>query len=391
MSLKKLKKRLKIYLKDRLAIIKGTSTKPLNSVYIDLVGSCTNKCFMCPARAAQKQNHKMSDSLFEKIIEQLAEKNYSGMIHFYGQCEPFLDKNIFEKIHYTHKKLPNADLNIISNFTVLDDAKIDNILKLPNIRLSNSIYSLIPEIYSKICGRDNFKLVFINLVKMLKKHAKIKSNVSFSIYLISLDYNKEDEQFAHYFLSLLPISYTARTGLVKMKGILSKKSHPNMFSDCASNGSLKITDDGEVTFCSCDQDNIYSAGNINEENIFDILNNKKAKSIRRKIMFSDKRESSCIYCDYGNIENKFLYFLPLSTNLRKKLTNRLCNPWHSIYEVNNENTQEQITKKLQKFNEIFKDGEEDKWLEELKNLRNEFYVNRDKTAQNTPLLQKSHR
>ena len=379
MGLRRTYRNTKNFIKDRISILKGECTsKELDCIEIDIMGSCTNKCFMCPARAGKKKNRKMSDKMFEKIINQLAERNFKGMIYLLGQCEPYLDKQLFEKINFVNEKLPEAVIRIISNFTILNDETIKKTINSPIDLFTNSIYALDPINYEKICGRPNFDKAFKNQIKFVKEYAKASPQPEFlfSIYLIETDFTKPEEDFLMYFLSLIPVPETLRTGLINTKGILHQKTTPHMFSKCIYTPHVKIVNSGDMTICSLDHDSIYKVGNISEDNVYDVINNKKARTIRRKMLFSKQDISSCQCCDYGNTENKFLYFLPIKDELRQKLTRKYCNPVFPRFEVVYKNSPEQIAEKLEKYNQIFKDGEEDKWLDALQSLREEFYGNK---------------
>ena len=91
-------------LKNRFNMLLG-KIYALDFVYLDTTGACTNRCYMCPARIAVTKRNYMSDEVFEKVIDELVKNNYSGGLHFYGQDEPLLDKNLFERIDFAHERL----------------------------------------------------------------------------------------------------------------------------------------------------------------------------------------------------------------------------------------------------------------------------------------------
>ena len=98
-------------------------------------------------------------------------------------------------------------------------------------------------------------------------------------------------------------------------------------------------------------------------------------------MLADKDKTAyCRWCEFGRMENKFLYFLPIPQSMRSFLNKRFSSSFRNEHNVK-VYTDENIKQKLVRFNEIFKDGEEDKWLDALENLRQEYYADRDKDAQ----------
>ncbi len=48
----------------------------------------------------------MTEELFRKIIDELAEMNYSNGISLYSNNEPFLDERIIDFHKYANEKLP---------------------------------------------------------------------------------------------------------------------------------------------------------------------------------------------------------------------------------------------------------------------------------------------
>ena len=48
----------------------------------------------------------MDESLFKKIIAELVSVKYSGMLKFYTENEPLLDKRLVEFIQYANDNLP---------------------------------------------------------------------------------------------------------------------------------------------------------------------------------------------------------------------------------------------------------------------------------------------
>ena len=65
---------------------------------------------------------------YGRIIDELAEWGYARVIKLYSNNEPFLDKRIFDFAEYTRAKLPEVDIKMLTNGTVLDVEKVERIL-----------------------------------------------------------------------------------------------------------------------------------------------------------------------------------------------------------------------------------------------------------------------
>jgi radical SAM protein with 4Fe4S-binding SPASM domain len=92
------------------------------SVELEVNSMCNRKCSYCPNVSTQRPSGYMTDSLFQKIIADLAEMNFDGNVsyHFYG--EPMLDKRLLGFVEYTVRHVPRSRPLIYSNgdFLTLD-------------------------------------------------------------------------------------------------------------------------------------------------------------------------------------------------------------------------------------------------------------------------------
>lgn len=252
------------YLKERFNVFRGVSTSSFTHVFIETLGACTNKCFMCPNRSGNQQNRgKMSNETFELIIKKLKEVSFSGELHLYAQNEPFLDTKIIDKIYYANKELPDAKIILISNFTALNDKLIDEILKAPIFNFSCSLYALDRDNYQKITQKDNFKLSFINQVKFLKKYA---TSVPFSYanYIIHSQAAMKDMDFiTNYIFDIAPISFAQEGTCVPLFNSTHEKlkQSKKYFTDCIYT-RIRFSENGDISTCSCDKDCLMKIGNI---------------------------------------------------------------------------------------------------------------------------------
>lgn len=358
-------------LKERINTLRGISTSGFTRVFIETQGSCTNKSYMCPNRSGnQSYRGKMSDETFKLIIAKLKEVDYSHELHLYTQNEPFLDKSIIEKIYYAKQQLPNAKIILISNFTVLNDDLIDKILKAPIYNFSCSVYALDAENYKEITGRNNFKNAFINQVKFLKKYG-LTIPFSYANYIIHSPGAMKDIEFIkHYIFDIAPVSFAQEGKVSTIFSSMHDKLKPTnkFYSDCIYTG-LRFSENGNIGICNCDKDDLLTIENIYSltGTLKDLYNSPKARSYRKR-MFSfnvKDRKNYCQYCDFRRSQTLLDYLLCKKINQNDKYKHKL---------KTQRNSNEEINKKFQKFNEIFKDGEEEKWIEILENLRKDFYL-----------------
>ncbi|MBQ8039860.1 MAG: SPASM domain-containing protein [Lachnospiraceae bacterium] len=131
-------------------------------IELETVNRCNSGCSFCPVnkKADTREYHLMSDELFRKIIDELAELDYSFRLGLYSNNEPFLDEKIIERTKYAREKLPNAFLEIYTNGTLLTLDKFLAImpyldsLKIDNYQQQLKLHKSVQEIYDYCAAND---------------------------------------------------------------------------------------------------------------------------------------------------------------------------------------------------------------------------------------------
>lgn len=90
-------------------------------ISIETINRCNSNCEFCPANINSEARPfaKMDEALFQKIIGELAELNYSGYLNLYVNNEPFMDTRIEEWYRYAKEKLPQAKMLLYTNGTLI--------------------------------------------------------------------------------------------------------------------------------------------------------------------------------------------------------------------------------------------------------------------------------
>jgi len=81
----------------------ATERFPL-SIYIENTNLCNLRCVMCNRGGLTRPHGFMDKDLFEKIVDEIAEKQPSATVSLFYFGEPFVDRNLFEKITYCGRK-----------------------------------------------------------------------------------------------------------------------------------------------------------------------------------------------------------------------------------------------------------------------------------------------
>ena len=89
--------------------------------HLETINRCNNDCNFCPVSVGNdiRKYHKISEDLFMKIINDLANMNYEYEIALYNNNEPFLYSRIIDFFRIVREKLPKAFHFIYTNASVV--------------------------------------------------------------------------------------------------------------------------------------------------------------------------------------------------------------------------------------------------------------------------------
>lgn len=241
-----------------------------NHVEIETVNRCNGNCNFCPV--SQKNDTRklrfMKRNLFESIILQLSEINYSGRLALFSNNEPFLDKDIIDKHRYARKKLPYARMHLFTNGTLLTLEKF--------VEIINYLDELIIDNYHK-------DLKLINPCKVIKEYCENHIELKKKVTIVLRDPNE--------ILSTRGGDAPNR----KKKISYGKERCVLPFKQ------LIIRPDGKISLCCNDPLGKYTLGNVTEESILSIWNNDKFKMVRECLYKGRENLEHCKYCDAFNL------------------------------------------------------------------------------------------
>lgn len=242
--------------------------KPL-IVSIETINKCNSSCSFCPANknADSRPFMKMDIKLFQKIISDLKNWNYSGYISVYINNEPFMDDRIIDFYKYIKEKIPNARTLLFTNGLLLTMNKFKSIYKYIDTLIINN-YNTKPKLH------DNIKEIY----KYVKESESHFESININIQL-------------RYINEVL----TNRAGNSPNKKIsnnIQKELCLLPYTD------LTIYPNGIVGLCCSDAKEVTNYGDLNKTNIQDIWNNTQLKTVRENIKSGRDGNSFCKFCDF---------------------------------------------------------------------------------------------
>jgi len=259
---------------------------------IQTASFCNGGCVICPYKEVEKDGPggAMSDNLFKKIVDEIAEiNNYGIRIAPYFNNEPFLDKKIIDRIKYINKKCPNCEIELSTNLSLLDK-KCQNKLTACNIKdLRLSVFGFSRLSHQNIMTGLSWYNVKTNL-NDLCKNKKLRENIG-QISLIMINYPglkiKDITLAKKYcrdnFIKFEFWGFLDRAGNVKK---FNNKINKKSIFGCEQNRPVErfhILFDGRVVLCCMDWKAQYILGDVSKRSIKQIWNSSKYRAIRKSI------------------------------------------------------------------------------------------------------------
>lgn len=247
--------------RNKSGLIALKTFKKVRVVFIETITACNLRCSYCPNsiydRGLLKNKKIMESKLFYKIIDELAAIGWNGEIQPHSYGEPLLDARIFHLIDYTKKKLPKTKINLFTNGEFL------------NLQLYKKLI---------ISGVNHFTIT---------QHLPMPAKGVVEI----LDYRNTHGNGG------VDVVYS-RLDRVYNKGGLVKIKNPEKPDHCLwPTYYIGVAYDGNILACCHDYLNIIKLGNVKNQKLFDIWNDKYYSRLRSEIkngVFSNELCKNCL-------------------------------------------------------------------------------------------------
>lgn len=168
----------------------------INSMDIELSGSCNYKCKMCPHDEPGREPEFLRNlpfDLFKNIIDQAVDLGVKN-IRLHGSGEPTLYKKLVDAVQYCSDK--NLNTLITTNGARLTSELSQRLCDAGLTELTVSVIGSNRESYQKWMGEDNFDLIRNN-VKAYNSLGQRPAN----LYHLITDPNREKEEIQEYKLN----------------------------------------------------------------------------------------------------------------------------------------------------------------------------------------------
>ncbi len=271
---------------------------------IDPCSACNLRCSSCESwQTDTKEKRIMSLEDFKSIIDKI--KKYALRVSLYDMGEPLLNKDIYEMISYATKN--NISTLISTNFNLFKKEDISKLFDSGLTVLEPCLDGFSQEKYSQYRQGGNVEIVKQGLIDIMEYKIKNKKKYPIvDVQVVAFDHIKDELKQIDSFLKRIKVDrvtyrqenlgYDVKDEVAKKK--IFKRTCFWLYLGCM------IRPDGSLYPC-CGRDfDRFSYGNILNQELRDIWNNKYYKLSRN--FFSKKKKSlseedlkkiPCITCD----------------------------------------------------------------------------------------------
>ena len=120
----------------------GLFRRSVRMVEIEVFSYCNRACWFCPNSLVDRRSttEYMPEQMYLRILEQLAEADYHGMISYSRYNEPLADRIILRRIEQARALVPEATLHTNTNGDYLTPRYLDDLASAGLRSLSIQIY-----------------------------------------------------------------------------------------------------------------------------------------------------------------------------------------------------------------------------------------------------------
>jgi radical SAM protein with 4Fe4S-binding SPASM domain len=271
---------------------------------LETIHACNAQCIMCPVKQAKKKRGQMSDQLFEKILQEIAEHRQTiKKVQLYLHGEPCLDRRLPDMI----AKVRDAGIrmtNIASNASLLNKGLTEKILKAGLGQIYAAVDGVNDSTYAEIRKGLNLATVRQNLLDFLELRDQLNADTTLRVLMVVQEKNADevDEWKTYWAAKLKPSDELVAINAHNWGTQLHDKVNSALQDDSEACifpfGSMAIMADGTVPLCCVDVQPTYRLGRANKTSIAAIWKSRALRRIRHLHLSGKKWEMKiCRGCD----------------------------------------------------------------------------------------------
>lgn len=269
------------------------------SLQIENTNLCNAKCIMCPHVIMKRKGKIMKFKDFKKILNNVMKSYDIKRLTITGFGEPFIDRNIVEKIKYANEKYPKLKVEVYTNASLLNKKIIDKLLETNINKITFSINGTKAN-YKKIMALD-YKNTKKNVICFLEEKERRKHRVLTNVSLMIIKENEKDvKEFIDFWSPLsdsvrvyAPSDWAGSLKNIEKRVLFNGKRWP-----CTGLWtSITVDVNGDIIMCCRDYESRIKFGNLLKDDIKKIRNSEKFRGLLKRQLEFNFSDKICKNCD----------------------------------------------------------------------------------------------
>jgi len=261
-------------------------------VQIESTNLCNAKCVFCPRDEMHRRQGVMDMDLFKKVVDECAALGITHVrVHNYG--EPFLDKQLVEKVRYAKEK-GIAEVGMISNGSLIDEPIAQGMIDAGLDAINISVDASGKEVFESTRLNLDYDVVIRNietLVRLRKASGRVRPKLILSF--VRQNNSADEHEFIEHWRTIADKVHI--TDLHNWAGTLNATSDVN-YPCYRMWQTFTVLWDGRVSLCCADFDGRHILGDLRTSSIAEIWNGPAYREVRRQHLQSGGPEI-CRSCD----------------------------------------------------------------------------------------------
>jgi radical SAM protein with 4Fe4S-binding SPASM domain len=243
-------------------------------VEFNLSGLCNRECVFCPradATVFPNTNDHISIALYEKIVRELGELDYRGMLLYSGFGEPLLAKRLEVLIETTKRFCSRARLEMVTNGDGLSAARLRSLFEA-------GLDTLLISMYDGPEQREHFERM------------RVAAGLAPERIVLRTRWLSAEEHYG--------IALSNRSGLVTIKEAgIGPLTEPRKRRCHYPFYTVMVDWDGAMLLCPHDWGRKLVVGNLNERSIAELWTSETLKQVRLTLAADNRDFAPCNVCD----------------------------------------------------------------------------------------------
>lgn len=257
------------------ATLEDSASPPFFSlIEFNLSGLCNRKCVFCPRvdpKVYPNRNEHITLDLYEKIMGEMAQVEYAGMILYSAFGEPLLYKNIEVVIELSKRYCPKVRIETVTDGDFVTPAKLRSLF-------GAGLDTLLISMYDGPHQEESFRGMMAEV------------GLSDRQVVLRKRWLPPEEHYG--------ITLSNRAGMVEIPEVGIKALAEPLRRPCFYPFYQVLVDyDGSVLLCPHDWGKKLVVGNLNRQSIHDLWDSRVMRRVRRNLANSDRNFAPCNVCD----------------------------------------------------------------------------------------------